>query len=85
MPYFFKESYERMNIWKSISNNNRDRNKCLQIIGATKWTAKQTALSRIVSTYNKFDDALYTELIISLSKISNSESFKADIRPKANC
>lgn len=74
-----------MNIWKSISNNNHDRNKFLQIIGETKWTAKQTALNRIVGTYNKFDDTLYTELIISLSKISNSESFKADILPKANC
>ncbi|XP_025194264.1 uncharacterized protein LOC112593893 [Melanaphis sacchari] len=84
---FFKESYQRMNIWKSISNNHHDniRNKRLQIIGETRWTAKQTALNRIFGTYDKFDDALYTELIICLSKISNNEGFKPDIRSKANC
>jgi hypothetical protein len=34
---------------------------------------------KILGTYDKFDDVLYTELIIAPSKISNNESFKPDI------
>jgi hypothetical protein len=75
-----------MNIWKLINNNHNAiiRNKRLQTIGETRWTAKQTALNRIFGTYDKFDDALYTELIIALSKISNNESFKPNIKSKAD-
>lgn len=83
---FFKESYQRMNIWRDISENEHEniRHKRLQSISDTRWTAKQTAVNRIFGSYGKFNDVMYPDLIIALSKISKNESFKPDIRSKAN-
>lgn len=83
---FFKESYQRMNIWRDISENEHEniRHKRLQSISDTRWTAKQTAVNRIFGSYSKFNDVMYPDLIIALSKISKNESFKPDIRSKAN-
>lgn len=83
---FFKESYKRMNIWRNISENNNEniRHKRLQQIGDTRWTSKQTAVNRIFGMCGMYDEAMYPDLIIALSKICSKESFTPDIRTKAS-
>lgn len=83
---FFKESYQRMNIWRDISENEHEniRHKRLQSISDTRWTAKQTAVNRIFGSYGIFNDVMYPDLIIALTKISKNEALKPDIRSKAN-
>lgn len=51
----------------------------------TMWTAKQIALNRIVGNYDKFNNALSTELIIPLSKIYNNESYTPDLKLTVYC
>lgn len=83
---FFKESYQRMNIWKEISEKDEYNNhKRLQSIGETRWTAKQTALKRIFGSYNSTDDnGMLTNLIIALTKIEQKPNLNPDIRSKAS-
>jgi len=83
---FFKESYQRMNIWKEISEKDEYNNhKRLQSIGETRWTAKQTVLKRIFGSYNSTDDnGMLTNLIIALTKIEQKPNLNPDIRSKAS-
>jgi len=41
----------------------------LQQIGDTRWTSKQTAVNRIFGMCGMYDEAMYPDLIIALSKI----------------
>jgi len=61
-----------MNIWRDISENEHEyiRHKRLKSISDTRWTAKQTAVNIIFESYGKFNNVIYPNLIIALSKIS---------------
>jgi len=74
---YFKESYKRMDIWKSIIGENDKRR--LATIGNTRWWSKEKTLDRIFGD----NGTLYIALIIALNTIELSESFNSDIKVKA--
>lgn len=71
---YFKESYKRMDIWKSIIEENDKRR--LATIGNTRWWSKEKVLDRIFGD----NGTLYIALIIVLNTIELSESFNSDIQ-----
>lgn len=81
LAVFFKESHKRMTIW---TNSNQDNNtKRLQSIGDTRWWSKNISLQRIFGTPNNAKEALYVNVLISLSTIANSSQFSPEIRAKS--
>lgn len=79
---FFKESYQRMNIWRNVCENNPNHKK-LQTIGETRWWAKHTALNRIFGSYRNHETSLYIDVILTLLSIEESNTFNPDVRVKA--
>lgn len=78
---FFKESYQRMAVWSKATRSDVKHRK-LQLIGETRWWAKEEALNKIFGSI-KSTDCLYIELLISLYEIETSEHFSIEIRSKA--
>jgi len=81
---FFKESYQRMNLWKEISEKD-NIHKRLQAICETRWTAKETAIKRLFGTYNSLDDnGMLSDLLLVLTKIVQNPNLNPDVRSKAS-
>ncbi|XP_065678942.1 uncharacterized protein LOC124815047 [Hydra vulgaris] len=78
---FIRESYIRMNMWNYFNKDNK--RKKLNIIGETRWWAKDAILKKIFGNYNNPKDGLFVELILTLNEISLKPNFKAEIRQKA--
>lgn len=58
------------------------KHRKLQLIGETRWWAKEEALSKIFGSI-KSTDCLYIKLLISLYEIETSEHFSIEIGSKA--
>ncbi|KAL4103686.1 hypothetical protein QTP88_019030 [Uroleucon formosanum] len=81
---FFKESYQRMNLWKELSEKD-NIHKRLQAICETRWTAKETAIKRLFGTYNSLDDnGMLSDLLLVLTKIVQNPNLNPDVRSKAS-
>ena len=71
----------RLDVWSKATRSDVKHRK-LQLIGETRWWAKEEALSKIFDSI-KSTDGLYIELLISLYEIETSEHFSIEIRSKA--
>ncbi|XP_047135342.1 uncharacterized protein LOC124812563 [Hydra vulgaris] len=76
---FLRESYIRMDIWASKQSNNRR----LNVIGETRWWAKNHALKKIFGSFNNPSTSLYIELIKTLQELASSEDFNPTVRDTA--
>ena len=79
---FFKESYQRMNIWES-NNSTDSKQRKIQSIGATRWWAKELALKKIFGDFNKPENSLYVVVIDTLEKIEKNDKINPDTRVTA--
>jgi hypothetical protein len=75
---FVRESYPRMEEWCS-----RVPKKRLNLIGDTRWWAKEAALAKIFGHYDTPTDSLFVELIETLDVIANSPKTPSEAKFKA--
>lgn len=75
---FIRESYKRMDIWRNLVPKIG-----LGSIGETRWWAKAESLKKIFGE-SSHNSGLLPELLISLHKISRSETMKPEARAKAD-
>lgn len=78
---FIRESYQRMNVWEQRSQDTRHRR--LSTIGVTRWWAKDVALKRIFGSFGKPDQALYIDVLMTLSVFQGQTNLKTAVRVKA--
>ncbi|RXN12350.1 SCAN domain-containing 3-like protein [Labeo rohita] len=64
---FIRDSYKRLKLWEENSEDKRHRR--LGVIGETRWWAKDEALRKVFGRFAKPDNALYTDLVITMEKI----------------
>lgn len=72
---FFKEGYQRMNVWRKYV-----KNKTLSKIGETRWISKQTLLQKIFGQFSDSTTALYVPLLRALCELENDKHFSSDVR-----
>ncbi|XP_064088556.1 uncharacterized protein LOC135202969 [Macrobrachium nipponense] len=78
---FIRESYKRMIIW--VNENESSRHQSLSPIGETRWWAKDNASRKIFGNFGKPDNALYTDVLLTVAIIQKHENMKSDVRSKA--
>ncbi|KAL1251688.1 hypothetical protein QQF64_019484 [Cirrhinus molitorella] len=78
---FIRDSYKRMKLWEENSEDKRHRR--LGVIGETRWWAKDEALRKVFGKFAKPDNALYTDLVITMEKTEKDVTMKSVIRNKA--
>lgn len=76
-----RDSYKRMHIWEETTEDKRHRR--LGVIGETRWWAKDEALKKVFGGFAKPDQALYTDVIITMEKTEKDMTIKPAIRSKA--
>lgn len=77
---FFRESYQRMNIWSMQSTTM----KRLNTIGATRWWSKDAALRKMFGSFNQPAGALYVDVLTALNAILADSKIQAVVKAKAN-
>lgn len=78
---FLKESWKRMHKLEEMSEDRRHRK--LAPIGATRWWAKDQALTKVFGCFGDPRDALYVDLLLTLVAIEEDETMKSAVRAKA--
>lgn len=78
---FVRDSYKRMKLWEETSEDRRHRR--LDVIGETRWWAKDEALRKVFGSFAKPDRALYTDVVITMERIEKDVTIKPAIRSKA--
>ncbi|KAK0148975.1 Zinc finger MYM-type protein 1 [Merluccius polli] len=78
---FFRESYQRMNVWEQGSHDSRHRR--LSMIGETRWWAKDVALKKIFGSFAKPQQCVYVDVLRTLEVIEAKENLKSSVRVKA--
>lgn len=76
-----RDSYKRMHLWEETTEDKRHRR--LGVIGETRWWAKDEALKKVFGGFAKPDQALYTDVIITMEKTEKDMTIKPAIRSKA--
>ncbi|RXN32369.1 SCAN domain-containing 3-like protein [Labeo rohita] len=71
---FIRDSYKRMKLWEENSEDKRHRR--LGVIGEMRWWAKDEALRKVFGRFAKPDNALYTDLVITMEKIEKDVTMK---------
>ncbi|XP_051796629.1 protein FAM200A-like [Acanthochromis polyacanthus] len=79
---FLRDSYQRMNVWEGVSQDPQHRR--ISLIGETRWSSKDAALKKIFGSFAQPKNALYVDLVETLSKIQNNLQFKPAVRVKAH-
>ncbi|XP_065664685.1 uncharacterized protein LOC136086319 [Hydra vulgaris] len=79
---FLRESYQRMDVWENTSVIIRYQR--LNVIGETRWSAKETALKKFFGHYDNKETSLYVDLLITLNYFVSNVSFNAQIRHTAS-
>lgn len=74
---FIKESFKRMNIWEESGGDKRRRS--LAPIGETSWWAKHEALKKVFGSFGKPEDALYMDVVLTLSTIQKQATVKPTV------
>ena len=59
------------------------RHRRLDVIGETRWWAKDEALRKVFGSFAKPDLALYTDVVITMERIEKDVTIKPAIRSKA--
>jgi hypothetical protein len=77
---FFRESYQRVNIWEKESKNTRHRRHAP--IGETRWWAKDSALKVFVA-FGSPDEGLYVDVLLTISTIQDQRNINTTARVKA--
>lgn len=77
---FVRESYLRMNVWKNALDTDSN-SRFINIIGETRWWAKEKALTKIFDTKNGF----FVILCETLHTMTLSNNFNAEVKFKAKC
>jgi len=80
-PVFFRESYQRMNIWEKESKDPRRR--CLTSILERRRWFKDAAVTKVFGSFGKPDGALYVDVLHALSTIQDGETINATARVNA--
>ena len=75
---FLRESHSRMDVWREECPGSRK----VGMIGATRWWSKHNALTKVFGAYGDTSDALYVELIKTLSRLE--EQLTGEARLKAS-
>lgn len=78
---FFRESYKRMNVWESKSQDKHQRR--LSLIGETRWWAKDNALRKVFGSFGNPDNCLYVDVILALTAIQEDITIKTTARIQA--
>jgi hypothetical protein len=78
---FFRESYKRMDVW--IDHQQKSRYQRLNLIGETRWWAKESALKKVFGNFDDPNSSLFIELICALQELASSDAFNAKIRDTA--
>lgn len=78
---FIRDSYKRMNIWQTVSQDTRHRK--LSTIGETRWWSKDAALRKVFGDFSNPEAALYIDAIITLEKIQEDSNLNSDVRSKS--
>lgn len=77
---FLRESYKRMDVWRHVTTDSR----VLNLIGETRWWAKDVALKKFFGIFNDTSNSLFTNIIQVFQLIvENTEHFNNDARYKA--
>lgn len=77
---FFRESYKRMDVWRHVTKDSR----VLNLIGETRWWAKDVALKKCFGIFNDPSNSLFIIIIQAFQLIAqNTEHFNNDARYKA--
>lgn len=78
---FIRESYQRMKVWEEKCQDTRHRR--LSTIGQTRWWAKDVALKRVFGSFGKPDQALYINVLMTLSVFKDQAILKTAARVRA--
>lgn len=78
---FFRESYQRMDIWRKVTENCR---KTLSKINDTRWNSKHTILGKVFGEFGNPEKALYIPLVEALFQFANDQNNASTARDKAN-
>lgn len=78
---FIHELYQRMNVWEQRNQDTQHRR--LSAIGETRWWAKDVALKKIFGSFGKPDQALYIDVLMTLSVFRGQATLKTAVRVKA--
>ncbi|XP_069493780.1 zinc finger MYM-type protein 1-like isoform X1 [Ambystoma mexicanum] len=74
---FFRESYKRMDVWRELSVEGRT----IQIIGETRWWAKDAAPRKVFGSFNNPNKAMFIDVVVALNNIgSNTDKFNVNVR-----
>lgn len=76
-----RESYKRMNVWESESQDKHQRR--LSLIGETRWWAKDNALRKVFGSFANPDNCLYVDVILALTAIQEDITLKTTTRIQA--
>ncbi|XP_034062116.1 uncharacterized protein LOC117539872 [Gymnodraco acuticeps] len=79
---FIRVSYQRMNIWEKESKDPRHRR--LAPIGETRWWSKDVAVTKVFGSFGKPDNALYVDVLHTLSAIQHGQTINATARVNAH-
>lgn len=70
-----------MDVWRSVSTDRR----VLNLIGQTRWWAKDVTLKKMFVLFNEPSESLYITVInVLLIVLSNTEDFNRDTRSSAD-
>jgi hypothetical protein len=78
---FFRESYKRMDVW--VDHQQKSRHQRLNVIGETRWWAKESALKKVFGNFDDPNSSLFIELISTLQELAASDAFNGKIRDTA--
>jgi hypothetical protein len=78
---FFRESYKRMDVW--VDHQQKSRHQRVNLIGETRWWAKESALKKVFGNVDDPNSSLFIELICTLQELASSDAFNAKIRDTA--
>lgn len=81
IAFFFRDSYQRMNTWEGVSQDPKQRRVLL--IGETRWSSKDAALTKIFGSFGKPDSGFYVALVNTLFQIHDNPRFKTQARANA--
>lgn len=77
---FFRDSFKRMDVWRNSTTDSR----VLNLIGETRWWAKDVALKKFFGIFNDPSNSLFITIIRAFQVIiQNTENFNNDAKYKA--
>ena len=66
-----------------VDHQQKSRHQRLNLIGETRWWAKESALKKVFGNFDDPNSSLFIELICTLQELASSDAFNAKIRDTA--